>query len=521
MAALLADWARRNPDRVAAHFPGHGDGGTAVTYGSLDARADRVARWLIGLGLEPGDAVALLLDNRPEYLKLAEGARRAGLHWVPLSVHLRPHEVAYVLNDSGARLLVASPALAPLAAALLAEGAVGERPRFALGDGLPGYAGYEAALGAVDTAAPLPERPLGQVFLYSSGTTGLPKGIRRPLIPWADRDKPAWDMTWKTLYGFDEDTVYLSPAPLYHAAPHGYVQRTLSEGGIAVILPKFDPEAALAAIERHRVTHSQWVPTMFVRLLALPDQVRARHDLSSHRCAIHAAAPCPPAVKRAMIAWWGPILHEYYAGSEGVGTTVADTETWLRRPGTVGRPVNGVTVHILDDDGEELPPGRVGRIFFEGAPRFAYHNAPEKTAASYDEKGRATLGDLGWLDEEGFLFLSDRRADLILSGGVNLYPAEIEAAAAAHPAVSEVAVVGVPHAEMGEAVHAVVVPRADAPAEDALRAELEAWCRERLAGPKRPRSWEFAAELPRSEAGKLLRRLLKERYLAPEPAGPR
>ncbi len=503
----LTHWAARDPGKAAAHFPG---AGRTVTYGALDARAERVARWLIGLGLQPDEAIALLLDNCPEYLELAEGARRAGVHWVPLSVHLRPQEVAHVLNDSGARLLVASPALAPLAAALVAEGAVGGRPRFALGEGLPGYAGYEDALAAVDMAGPREARPLGQVFLYSSGTTGLPKGIRRAPIPWADRDKPMWDMSWKSLYGFDEDTIYLSPAPLYHAAPHGYVQRTLSEGGTVVVLPKFDPEAALEAIARYRVTHSQWVPTMFVRLLALPEAVKRRHDLSSHRCAIHAAAPCPIPVKRAMIDWWGPIIREYYAGSEGVGTTVADSATWLRKPGTVGLPVNGVRLHILDDDGRELPPGQVGRIFFEGGPRFAYHNAPEKTAASYSAEGWATLGDLGWLDEEGYLFLSDRRADLILSGGVNLYPAEIEAVLAQHPDVAEVAVVGVPHAEMGEQVHAVVVPR-DGAAPDA--AALDAWCRERLAGPKRPRSWEFAEVLPRSEAGKLLRRVLKERYL--------
>jgi long-chain acyl-CoA synthetase len=505
----LSHWAQRNPEKVAAHFPASG---LAVTYRALDARAERVARWLIGLGLRTDEAVALLLDNRPEYLELVEGARRAGLHWVPLSVHLRPNEVAYVLNDSDARLLVASPGLAPLAAALLAEGAAGDRPRFALGEGLAGYAGYEAALAAVDMEGPREERALGQVFLYSSGTTGLPKGIRRPPIPFADRDKPMWDMSWKTLYGFDEDTVYLSPAPLYHAAPHGYVQRTLSEGGTAVVLPKFDPEAALATIERHRVTHSQWVPTMFVRLLALPEETRRRYDLSSHRCAIHAAAPCPVPVKRAMIDWWGPIVREYYGGSEGVGTTAVDSANWLRKPGTVGLPLNGVKVHILDDEGRELPQGQVGRIFFEGGPRFAYHNAPEKTAASYSKEGWATLGDLGWLDEEGYLFLSDRRADLILSGGVNLYPAEIEAVLAQHPEIGEVAVVGVPHPEMGEQVHAVVVPRSGVGPDAAA---LEAWCRDRLAGPKRPRSWEFVEELPRSEAGKLLRRLLKERYLPP------
>ncbi len=506
--AQLAHWARRAPERIAAHFP---DTGAALTYGALAVRANRAARWLIGLGLRPGEGVALLLANRPEFLELAQATRDAGLYHTPLSIHLRPPEVAHVLRDSGAKLLVVSDALAELAAELRREGATAGLPCYALGDGLPGHESYEAALVAHPGTEPLPERPLGREFLYSSGTTGLPKGIRRPLIPFADADKPEWDTTWRALYGFGEGMVYLSPAPLYHAAPNRYVQRTLGEGGTAVVLRRFDPEAALAAIERFRVTHSQWVPTMFVRMLALPEDARRRRDLSSHRCAIHAAAPCPPAVKRAMIEWWGPILREYYAGSEGVGTTVISSEEWLRRPGSVGRPVNGVRVHITDETGRELPPGETGQIWFEGAPRFSYHNAPEKAAAAYNERGWGTLGDLGWLDEDGFLYLSDRRADLILSGGVNLYPAEIEAALAEHPDVAEVAVVGVPHPEFGEQVHTVVVPRAGA-AEEELTANLDAWCRERLAGPKRPRSWEFALELPRSEAGKLLRRLLKERY---------
>ncbi|MFC7688417.1 AMP-binding protein [Paeniroseomonas aquatica] len=351
---------------------------------------------------------------------------------------------------------------------------------------------------------------MGREFLYSSGTTGLPKGIRRPLLPFEQRDAPMWDMNWKALYGFDTGTVYLSPAPLYHAAPIGYVSRTLLEGGTAVILRKFDAAQCLAVIEQNRVTHSQWVPTMFHRLLALPEDVRRGHDLSSHRCAIHAAAPCPVPVKRAMIDWWGPIVWEYYAGSEGVGTTVISSAEWLRKPRSVGRPVNGVRVHITGEDGEELPPGETGSIRFEGGPRFAYHNAPEKTAACFDARGWATLGDLGWLDEDGYLFLSDRRADLILAGGVNLYPAEVEAVLMQHPAVAEVAVVGVPHPEMGEQVHAVIVARGPVAA-----AELEAWCREKLSGLKRPKSFEFVEELPRSEAGKLLRRILKERYLSP------
>ncbi|MDI3307913.1 MAG: AMP-binding protein [Acetobacteraceae bacterium] len=508
--AQLAHWARRDPEKVACLFP---EGGAAITYGALEVRANRVAQWLVGLGLQPGDGIALLLENRPEFLEIAFGTCYAGLYYTPLSIHLRPPEVAYVLRDSGAKLLIVSPALAGLAAELVTEGAAGDLPRFAVAEGLPGYESYEGALAGYPVPAPLPQQPLGREFLYSSGTTGLPKGIRRPLIPFEDQDKPEWDMTWKSLYGFGADTVYLSPAPLYHAAPNRYVLRTIGEGGTAVVLRKFDAETALATIERYRVTHSQWVPTMFVRMLALPEAVRRRYDLSSHRCAIHAAAPCPVPVKRAMIEWWGPILWEYYAGSEGIGTTVIGSREWLQRPGSVGRPVNGVRVHITDEAGEELPPGEVGQIWFEGGPRFAYHNAPEKTAASYNAHGWASLGDLGWLDKDGFLYLSDRRADLILSGGVNIYPQEIENVLSRHPAVAEVAVVGVPHPEFGEQVHAVIVPRGPADGE-ALRAELDAWCREHLAGPKRPRSYEFASELPRSEAGKLLRRILKERYLS-------
>jgi acyl-CoA synthetase (AMP-forming)/AMP-acid ligase II len=318
-------------------------------------------------------------------------------------------------------------------------------------------------------------------------------------------------MSWKTFYQCGPEMTYLSPAPLYHAAPHAFtIRRTISEGGTVVVMNKFEPLRALELIEQFRITHSQWVPTMFVRLLALPEAERRRFDLSSHRVAIHAAAPCPVGVKRRMMEWWGPILWEYYAGSESVGTTVASPQDWLARPGTVGRPVNGVTLHIVDEEGRDLPPGQVGRICFAGAPRFAYHNAPEKTAAAYDAQGRATLGDLGRVDEDGWLFLSDRRADLILSGGVNIYPAEIEAVIAPHPGVAEVAIVGIPNPDFGEQVHAVVVPRGDA---EGLQPALEALCREHLAGPKRPRSYEFVDELPRSEAGKLLRRILKERYL--------
>ncbi len=502
---LLAQNAACWPDKICAIFP---DTGEALSFGQLDAAANQIANGLVALGLQPGEGIALLLENGPEFLWLTYGAKRAGLMVTPLSIHLRPNEVAHVLRDSGARLLVASSTLGELVAAL----DLSEVPhRYSAGGAITGFTPLDALRTGQPRTWPPGERPLGREFLYSSGTTGLPKGIRRPPIPFADRLKPEFDMTWKGFYGFDEATVYLSPAPLYHAAPNRYVQRAMDHGGTAVILRKFDAERCLALIAEHRITHSQWVPTMFVRMLALPGEVRARHDLSSHRCAIHAAAPCPVPVKRAMIEWWGPVIREYYAGSEGIGTVFIDSETWLTKPGSVGRPAYG-RVHILDDEGHPLPPGETGRIWFEGGAKFAYHNDPEKTAAAYNERGWATLHDLGWLDAEGFLFLSDRRADLILSGGVNIYPAEIEAVLMTHPRVSEVAVIGVKDEEFGERPRALVVPRGGT-GDAALAEELIALCRRELAGPKVPRAVEFLDELPRSEAGKLLRRVLKERYL--------
>ena len=499
---LLAQQAARTPAKICAIFP---DTNEALSVSALDAAANQVAHGLIALGLEPGEGVALLLENGPDFLVLTYGAKRAGLMVTPLSIHLRPPEVAHVLRDSGARLLVASAGLGVLVAAL---DLACVPHRFASDGDLPGFLPLAVLTEGQPATPPEGERPIGREFLYSSGTTGLPKGIRRPLIAHADRLKPEFDMSWKAFHGFDETTVYLSPAPLYHAAPNRYVQRSIDHGGTAVILRKFDAQRCLAMIAAHRVTHSQWVPTMFVRLLALPP---TGHDLSSHRCAIHAAAPCPVAVKRAMIAWWGPILREYYAGSEGIGTTVIDSETWLRKPGSVGRPAYG-QVHILDEEGQVLPPGETGRIWFEGGAKFAYHNDAAKTDSAYNERGWATLHDLGWLDGEGYLFLSDRRADLILSGGVNVYPAEIEAVLATHPRVAEAAVIGVPDPEFGERARALVVPRGG-DGDDALAEELISLCRAQLAGPKVPRAVEFLEELPRSEAGKLLRRVLKERYL--------
>lgn len=519
----LHKWAERQPDKPALIQI---DTGAVVTFGELDRRARRAALWLVSLGLRAGDGIALLVENHPRLIELAWAARRAGLYYTAINTHLAPQEAAYVLRDCGARLLVASAATLPLARAVCASGAMDAceppaGPAYVLLDAeADGFAGYDAELARVgDDGSALPERPLGRDMLYSSGTTGHPKGIRRPLTPFAQRDLPDLEVAaWRRAFRFDEHAVYLSTAPFYHAAPLRYIMRTLEAGGSCVAMGKFDPERALAAIEHYRVTHSQWVPTMFVRLLNLPEAARVRHDLSSMRIAIHAAAPCPVHVKQAMFGWWGDIIHEYYAGSEGIGSTAIGPSEWHARPGSVGRAMAGV-IHIVDDDGKELPPNEVGTIYFSGVAAFAYHNDPEKTRQAYNAQGWATYGDLGYVDGEGYLFLSDRRADLILSGGVNVYPQEVESALLQHPAVADAAVIGVPDEEFGEVGKAVVQLRDPGRAGADMAHELIAFCRARLGRLKLPRSVVFDGPLPRLETGKLLRRALKERYRGDPQAG--
>ncbi|MDY0105728.1 MAG: AMP-binding protein, partial [Giesbergeria sp.] len=387
-------------------------------------------------------------------------------------------------------------------------------------DATPQAASLHAALQALQgDPVSFAGRPLGRDLLYSSGTTGRPKGVLKPLWPAELRGQtdPEALGTARTM-GMGEDSVYLSPAPLYHAAPLRYTLRVLELGGQAVIMERFDAETALALIERYRVTHSQWVPTMFGRMLKLPEEVRRRHDLSSHRVAIHAAAPCPVDVKRAMIDWWGPILMEYYAGSEGCGTTMISSAEWLQRPGSVGRPTTG-QLHILDDNGQELPAGEIGQVYFSGGGQFSYLNDEEKTRQAINERGWITYGDIGHVDAEGYLFLSDRRADLILSGGVNLYPQEIENALVRHPGVQEVAVVGVPHPDLGEVPLAVVVLHPGTEDSLATARAITEQATEVLARMKLPQRVVFVDALPRLETGKLLRRKLKEHFRAEPRAG--
>lgn len=512
----LAQWAQQQPEKPALWM---GQDDAPVTFRQLDEQAYRIAQWLVDLGLKPGDGIALLMENCTALLALAWGARRAGLYFTPVSTHLRPVEVAYLLSDCDARLLVTTPAMLPLVSqweALVALGAsAGEAgasvqacPRYVVGTS------WEAVVNAVPTNTVLPERPVGRDFLYSSGTTGYPKGIKRPLTAYADRFKDPYDMrVWREVFGFSADTVYLSTAPLYHAAPLRYSMRTLEVGGTVVVMPQFDAEQALALIARHRVTHSQWVPTMLIRLLALAPEIRDSYKIDSMKMAIHAAAPCPTQVKRDIIAWWGPVLCEYYGGSEGVGLTALDSAAWLMHPGSVGRAVLG-ELHIKDERGEALPVGHQGMIYFSGTPRFKYHKDPTKTAKAYDAQGCATYGDIGHVDAEGYLYISGRRTDLILSGGVNIYPQEIENILATYPGVADVAVIGVQHPEFGEAVKAVVELKDAASACPALAQALLDHCYTHLARLKCPRSVDFVASLPRQENGKLYKRLLMNQYSA-------
>jgi len=497
--------AASTPDKTAFIM-----GDEVVTYAELDARSNQCANLLRSRGHGVGSALAILMPNDPRYFEICWAAQRAGLYYTPISTHLTAEEIAYIASDCGAEILIASHALREVSDELCAR-LPSLRTRFMVGGATTGFESYEDALGE-QPKSPIPDEREGQDMLYSSGTTGHPKGIRLPLPDRAvgESDYVALGLM-EGFWSIKPEDVYLSPAPLYHAAPLRCSMAMLRIGATVVAMERFDAEEALALIERQRVSVSQWVPTMFVRMLKLPDEIRHRYDLSSHRLAVHAAAPCPIAVKRKMIDWWGPILFEYYSATEAVGSTEIDSEDWLAHPGSVGKANIG-TPHIVDEQGQELPPGEIGTVYFDGGHRFAYHNDPEKTAESYDERGWATVGDMGYLDEDGYLYLTDRKANMIISGGVNIYPQETENVLITHPKVADVAVFGVPSEAFGEEVKAVVELLDPAEAGAPLERELIRFCREHLSKLKCPRSVDFEARLPRAENGKLYKRRLKERY---------
>jgi acyl-CoA synthetase (AMP-forming)/AMP-acid ligase II len=481
--------------------------GAIRTYRDLADEANRLTHGLRRLGLAAGDVVAAVLPNEATLLALQLAAFQGGLYLVPVNTRLTPPEIAYILDDSRARAVVHSDRFAAATGAAL-DSLAAPPPAFST-------AGSLGELTAGVPATRPTDRSAGAAMHYTSGTTGRPKGVRRPL---AGLDP---DLVAERLPGFlaifgvtpHGGAVHLAVSPLYHTAVMTFSTTSLHAGHTVVLMDGWSPEETLRMIAEQRVSTTHMVPTQFHRLLALPDDVRAAADVSSLSHVIHAAAPCPIEDKRRMLDWWGPVIYEYYAGTEGNGFVYCDSAAWLQHPGTVGRPIMG-EVHIVDDAGEEVPTGQTGTVYFGGGLDFAYHNDPEKTASAHDARGRgwSTLGDVGYVDDEGFLYLTDRKAYMIITGGVNVYPQEAENVLAVHPKVADVAVLGVPDDEFGEAVKAVVEPIDMADAGPELERELIAYCRERLADVKCPRSVDFRAELPRHPTGKLYKRLLKDEY---------
>lgn len=500
-------WASLTPDRPAIIF---GGSGTVVTYGELDARANRCAHLLRRLGLQRGDHLAILVENHPHFLELAWAAQNAGLYFTPVSWRFQIDEIAFILQDCGARVLFVSSAQSATAETLRQQ--FPALRVFIVDGAAPSLESYEAAIGTCPTT-PIEDESRGSDMVYSSGSTGRPKGVKQQL-PESSIDQPsAMFRVYESRYGWGTATVYLMPAPLYHSGPLRFAMTMQHVGATLIVMERFDADAALALCERYRVTDAHWVPTMLVRILKLSPEQRAAHDLGSVKRVIHGAGPCPPEVKRAMIDWLGPILEESYGGTEGNGLTMITSQEWLAHPGSVGRAFVG-SLHILDNEGRELPPGETGLVYFAGGPRFEYHGNPQRTLEAYDAQGRSTLGDIGYLDAEGYLYLTDRRNNLIITGGVNVFPQEIENVLITHPAVIDVAVFGLPDVEMGEIIQAVVQPRDMAQAGPELAQELAAFCRSKLAHYKAPRAIDFRSELPRHDTGKIYTRLLKAEYLA-------
>jgi long-chain acyl-CoA synthetase len=506
------DHAAIEPERPAIIMAGSG---RIVTYGALVSGANRLARVLWDLGLRPGDLVAQLLENHPRYYEALWATQNNQLYFTSLNTHLTAPELAYILQDSGATVLITSQAYA-VKVAELQPLVPGLKAILMMDGAAPGTRSYEDTLDAVDDA-PLPGERQGALMLYSSGTTGFPKGIK-PALPDLPLGEPIGVVKFLVpVHGLSDRTVYLSPAPLYHTAPLKWNMTIQMVGGTSIVLESFDAEAALAAIERHRVTHAQFVPTMFVRMLKLPDAIRRRYQLGSLERVIHAAAPCPIEIKEQMIAWVGPIIEEYYAGTESNGLCVITTSEWLERKGSVGRSVRG-TIHIMDETGEtKLPPHAPGLIYFDGGTPFVYHGDEAKTAKTHNSRGWSTIGDVGYVDEAGYLYLTDRKDDVIISGGVNIYPQEAENLLLSHPKVLDAAVLGVPNAEFGEEVKAVVQLASGVAPSETLAAELAAWLEPKLASYKRPRSYDFVETLPRTPTGKLLKRVLRQHYWGEVP----
>ena len=504
-----ADHARTRPDQPAIIMAATGE---TITYAEVDAASNRLAHLLRDNGLNRLDHYAIFMENHPRYAETCAAGERSGLYYSCINSFLTPDELAYILTNSEAQLLITSQAKRDVALAAMRQCPNVKKCLVIDGpDEGPQVRNYQQAVAAYP-ATPIADEALGAAMLYSSGTTGRPKGVLRPL----PEAPPAQGLPLfgflSRLWRFRENQVYLSPAPLYHAAPLSGVGLTIRAGGTAVIMERFDPEQALALVERHRVTHAQYVPTMFSRMLKLPDETRTRYNLSSLEVAIHAAAPCPIQVKQAMIDWWGPILLEYYGATEGMGLAMCDSAEWLAHKGTVGKPVLG-ELHILDADMNPCPTGETGTVWFKLASQFRYFNDPARTADVLSPDGTmGTAGDVGHVDADGYLYLTDRASFMIISGGVNIYPQECEDLLITHPKIADAAVFGIPNPDLGEEVKAAVQLMPDIDPSPETAAEIIAFCAQHLARQKIPRSIDFEDQLPRLPTGKLYKRLLRDRY---------
>ena len=507
-------WAEVSPDKAAVI---HSVSGEQTTWRELNDRSNQLAQLLHSKGLRRGDHIAMFMENDIRFYDVVWAALRSGLYLTTVNRYLTGEEAGYIVDNCEAKALISSAYLADTAKEILPHAPNCVTNLVVRGQGDPEVAGFEDYFTALATqsAKPLAEEPMGSFMLYSSGTTGRPKGIKRELPNWSvGAENVGTGAMNQMLWGFNQDSVYLSPAPLYHSAPAAFSTATLALGGTVVVMPRFDPVQALESIEKYKVTHSQWVPTMFTRMLKLPAAEREGFDLSSHRAAIHAAAPCPLEVKKQMFDWWGNIIYEYYAGTEANGFAHAGPEEWLANPGTVGKPLMGA-LRICDDAGKELPAGETGLVYFEQEEMgFRYHkdDAKTKEVQHPEHPNWTALGDVGYVNEDGYLFLTDRATFMIISGGVNIYPQEIEDALTLHPKVFDVAVIGVPNEEMGEEVKAIVQAAEDQVASDELAEELLAYAREHIAHYKCPKSVDFVDELPRLPTGKLYKRILKDKY---------
>lgn len=500
--------ARAYPDKPAVVIH---PAGITVSFGDLEVRANRLAHYFRQANLREGDTIAVVMENNAHLHAVMWAARRAGLYYSLINRHLTAPEAAYILRNSGAKAIIGSCATRDIclsAADLLPNGLL--ELRLIADDDLPGWRRYPECVADQSDTAIADERE-GELLPYSSGTTGRPKGIRRALCHLPPGEAPNRLAPFLGAVEMGGDAIYLSPAPLYHTAPSMWSLAAQALGATVVVMDRFDPEQALAAIQRHHVTHGQFVPAMFVRMLKLPARVRNSYDLSSLQRVVHAAAPCPVEIKKQMIAWWGPIVDEYYSSSEAAGATFISAQDWLAHPGSVGKPLIGLA-HILDENGDECPAGEIGQIYFDGGFPFEYLNDAAKTAESRDRHGWATVGDIGYLDAEGYLYLTDRRHHMIISGGVNIYPQEAENVLVTHPKVLDAAVFGIPDNDMGQSVKGVVQTVDAKDADEMFADELLGWLRERLAHYKCPRSISFEDQLPRTDTGKLYKQQLVTKY---------